>query len=163
MQNPGHRLIQLVYVSRPCPFLDLEDVHDILQVAQRRNNESGITGILSFGRNYFLQALEGPELTVMECLGAIREDPRHTDMRVIYSDPITQRLFPTWSMAYVPKPLLFEILRSSGIVLNWHEAEDSIRSWDEKHAISALTSISQEPRANLSPHNTMLFSVRLDH
>nr|MBV6630803.1 BLUF domain-containing protein [Oceanococcus sp. HetDA_MAG_MS8] len=153
MEHMGHPLIRLVYVSKPRADLSLVDVHDILDVAQKRNRDEAITGVLSFGPSYFLQALEGSEMRVMRLLGGITQDDRHSDLRVVYSEPVAKRMFPHWSMAYIPKPMLFEILRSSGLTLDWFEAEDQILAWNQPVAESALRLVSVEPPANVIRHN----------
>ena len=156
MDTLGHPLIRLVYVSQPRPDLNLADVHNILEVAQKRNREEALTGILSFGPNYFLQALEGNELRVMRLLEAIKLDRRHSDMRVIYSEPVACRLFPHWSMAYIPKPMLFDLLRRSGITLDWFDAEERIRAWNKSYADKALGLISHEPHSPVIRHNHLI-------
>lgn len=154
-QHESHPLIQLVYVSCPARSVDLDDLYNIVRVAQRRNHDKDITGILSFGAQFFLQALEGPEKQVLECLDSIQQDSRHSDIRVVYSQPVAERCFPGWPMAYVPKPLLFEILRSNGVQLEWAETDTQVRNWTQEHASMALACIRQEPEPNISRHNPL--------
>lgn len=153
MRDLGQTLIQLLYISRPAPGVGLDDLHTIVRDAQKRNSQLGITGILSFGRHYFLQALEGQEYQVNQCLDTIRSDSRHSDIQVIYQHAIEERWFPAWPMAYVPKPLLIEILRSAGLPLDWTDVDAHIRSWDKGQATQALSVIRREPQLNIAHHN----------
>ncbi len=60
-----------------------------------RNQHSG--ALLECG-GWFLQALEGPRLNVLEVYERIASDPRHRAIRLIKAEPITERKFADWNM-----------------------------------------------------------------
>ncbi|MGQ7159049.1 BLUF domain-containing protein, partial [Escherichia coli] len=48
-----------------------------VSIANRRNMQSDVTGILLFNGSHFFQLLEGPEEQVKMIYRAICQDPRH--------------------------------------------------------------------------------------
>ena len=93
-------MIQVVYASRSAvPQGDqLTMLGAIQAVSYRRNAERSITGFLINDGQLFYQALEGPSSGVAALLDRIREDPRHSDMRVLGESSIQVRGFAEWSM-----------------------------------------------------------------
>lgn len=73
---------------------------EILRGARPFNGLNGVTGLLCATRDRFLQVLEGPEDSVGLALERIRADDRHHDMKIVSDQPITQRAFGDWAMAY---------------------------------------------------------------
>lgn len=70
----------------------------IVSHARWRNAAQGITGLLVFDGMRFCQHIEGPRDTVTALLSAIEQDPRHTDIRVVYDGPIAARRYPRFDM-----------------------------------------------------------------
>ncbi len=60
-----------------------------------------MTGLLLYLDGNFMQVLEGPEEAVMDIFGKIEKDIRHTNIIVILKDPIAEREFSEWSMAFL--------------------------------------------------------------
>jgi hypothetical protein len=94
---------KLVYCSTGCidgtaPELSSQ-IHRILDVARKNNEEGAVTGALLFSGANFAQALEGPLPAVERIFEKIQRDPRHRDVTVLHSGESDQRDFPTWSMA----------------------------------------------------------------
>jgi len=76
---------------------------NILHTSNQLNLANGITGILYFSSQYFLQYLEGENSHVESTYERICRDPRHTNLRIVDRAAIDSRDFSSWSMAYVPK------------------------------------------------------------
>ena len=94
-------MISLIYVSTATRLLNNEELLEILH-ASRRNNQAGlVTGLLLYKDGNFMQVLEGPEESVMEIFGKILKDTRHTDITVLTTDPIKERQFADWKMAFL--------------------------------------------------------------
>ena len=91
-------LVQLAYVSSPRDGITATDVDEIVKSSTRNNSEIGVTGLLIWRENQFFQVLEGPELAVDILLRHIREDSRHSNLKVIFRKYITKRKFGSWSM-----------------------------------------------------------------
>lgn len=97
---------RLVYRSRvvqPAPMAALDD---ILSVARSQNARWRITGVLGFTGRTYVQFLEGPAESLDSLLEQLRNDPRHTDLRILARGPVAGRLVATWTMARVDLSLL---------------------------------------------------------
>jgi len=95
---PLFRLAYLSSACRPAP----EDLEAILAASRRNNDAEGITGMLLFDSDVFLQVLEGARAAVSACFLRIARDPRHRDVEVLNACNVDERLFADWSMHYVP-------------------------------------------------------------
>lgn len=93
-------LTGLVYISAADPMLVEDDIRDILKVAQTRNRDDGVTGLLIYSGTSFVQILEGQRQTLQELMTSIRGDRRHYDVSLLEHRPIDDRAFDKWSMAY---------------------------------------------------------------
>jgi len=93
---------QLTYLSRNARAGDAtaldEQIGQILEVSRRNNARDGLTGYLVSDGAWFLQILEGDGDRVGAALARIRDDERHSEVRVISSRQIRMRSFPQWSM-----------------------------------------------------------------
>ena len=78
-------LVRLLYVSRATQFTT-ESLEVILQRARRHNAEHGITGILCYSNNIFMQLLEGSREEVNRLYTEIQRSVHH-DLAPILPDP----------------------------------------------------------------------------
>jgi len=92
-------LVQLLYASRLSEGTTAATASVILQQARLRNPDSGITGVLCHGDHLFLQLLEGGREQVNALFARIQRDTRHTDVTLLHYGEVTQRRFPSWTMA----------------------------------------------------------------
>ena len=104
-------LIRLVYASSVSDHLSQTDIELILKAAKKNNLDQGITGILYFNNNYFLQCLEGDREQVNALYNKIVNDSRHHRVVILNYQEIHGRDFHDWSMGYIPissatKPLV---------------------------------------------------------
>lgn len=115
---------QLLYVSRLAPACTWEVVKEIVAAARRNNPSFGVTGALLFDGERFCQLIEGDEPAVRRLMDNIARDPRHTDLRLLFtgrspSGPCTQR----WVSGYCDAHELevFDTTPSpgEGIALEW--------------------------------------------
>lgn len=90
----------VLYTAKTYKPFDRSRLAHILSVARIRNEMSGLTGVLLYGKCTVMQYLEGPQVEVEKTLERIRRDTRVYDVRIELSRTITSRLFPNWSMAY---------------------------------------------------------------
>ena len=94
-------LLQLIYASQPFGFDDLT-LAGILSAAQRNNSRDGITGALICREDLYMQLLEGEEVAVEAAYERIRRDNRHGEIKKLFSEKPSARLFPTWAMRHDP-------------------------------------------------------------
>ena len=97
-------LIEIVYSSETPNPLSGDDVRALLDHARRKNTEWGVTGLLCYDHNRFLQIIEGEMDVIMDLFHAIQNDPRHTNIRILHEGDIDGRAFTDWKMAYEPVP-----------------------------------------------------------
>jgi hypothetical protein len=91
---------QLLYVSNTAQPVSVGDLDDILTASRRNNAQLGITGLLLFIDDGFLQVLEGEESAVREVYARVASDPRHGNATVMLDREIPARAFPEWSMGF---------------------------------------------------------------
>ncbi|PTS82046.1 blue light sensor protein [Pseudomonas sp. HMWF032] len=95
-------LVRLLYVSKVVNGLGAHEIDALLQVARQHNAKVGITGMLAFNGEFFLQVLEGGRTAVNQLYQHIALDSRHEQLLLLQVSEIDERQFPEWSMAYVP-------------------------------------------------------------
>ncbi len=118
------KILRLIYVSR-ASFIDNEgpdrdneldsNVVEILATAREFNREARISGALYFADGFFFQCLEGKASVVYPLLERIKQDSRHTDLKVSYCKSVRRRLFKEWTMKYVPVAKeVIEVMQTKG-------------------------------------------------
>lgn len=70
-------LTTLIYRSHIRDDEPVKKIEEMVSIANRRNMQSDVTGILLFNGSHFFQLLEGPEEQVKMIYRAICQDPRH--------------------------------------------------------------------------------------
>lgn len=94
-------LVRLLYASRPATPISAAILDEILAQSRTNNPEQGITGILCFSDNIFIQVLEGGRDEVCETYNKIVRDNRHREVRILTYDEISERRFGGWTMGQV--------------------------------------------------------------
>jgi hypothetical protein len=94
-------LIRCLYASRASGKLDDETLQSIFSQSRENNPPRGITGLLCYGQNVFIQVLEGGRDEVCDLYNDIVMDKRHTHVRMLVFEEIDERLFGIWKMGEV--------------------------------------------------------------
>ncbi|QDQ28532.1 BLUF domain-containing protein [Chitinimonas arctica] len=94
-------LVRLLYASHASKPHCAESMESILTESRKHNPEHGITGVLCFSGDIFLQVLEGGRREVSALYHRIARDPRHCDIELLYFEEISERLFSSWTMGQV--------------------------------------------------------------
>lgn len=94
-------LIRLLYASRAAEALTQEVIESILAQSREHNPALGITGILCWSGDIFMQVLEGGREAVNHLYNEIVRDPRHRDVTLLYYQEISERHFAGWTMGQV--------------------------------------------------------------
>lgn len=94
-------LVRLLYASRATTPTDTSVYDSILEQSRARNPKLGITGILCFSENLFIQVLEGGRDEVCELYNTIVRDGRHQHVRILSFEEIRERRFGSWTMGQV--------------------------------------------------------------
>jgi hypothetical protein len=93
-------LVRLLYASR-CVDPSPSSIESILTESRAKNPSQGITGILCYSGDVFLQAIEGGRSAVSALYNHIVSDTRHKDVTLLHFEEITERRFGGWTMGQV--------------------------------------------------------------
>ena len=90
----------MVYLSDAVRPMSSPDLDAILRSARAFNESVGVTGLLVYAQQSFLQALEGDPDAVEQAFARTAASSQHRNLRCspIYSEPA--RRFPSWSMGF---------------------------------------------------------------
>jgi len=94
-------LVRLMYASRATETVRPEVLNAILKKSTHNNPAVGVTGVLCFSGEIFLQVLEGGRGQVSKLYNRIAQDPRHQDVVLLSYDEIDERSFAGWAMGQV--------------------------------------------------------------
>lgn len=94
-------LVRLLYASRAAAPIDAVIVDSILEKSRRNKPPLGISGILCFSDDLFMQVLEGGRDEVCELYNTIVRDERHVNVRLLSFEEIPERRFGGWTMGQV--------------------------------------------------------------
>lgn len=90
-----------MYISRLAPDKDCACVGAIVKQARRLNADAGITGVLGFDGERFVQYAEGPPDAIRTLITALVSDDRHVDFTVkAQGHGVPDRRFSDWQMGY---------------------------------------------------------------
>jgi hypothetical protein len=94
-------LVRLLYASRAAKPANAKTIASILTECQSNNPGRGITGVLCYSDEIFLQVLEGGRDAVCDTFNAIVRDERHEQVRLLHFEEISERRFGGWTMGQV--------------------------------------------------------------
>ncbi|MEM7017174.1 MAG: BLUF domain-containing protein [Pseudomonadota bacterium] len=83
----------VVYMSKASTIMKNKDLEAILEVSRKNNEASGITGMLLYRNQLFIQMLEGEEVTVKTLYEKIFNDARHFECRLMDEGTSEERFF----------------------------------------------------------------------
>ena len=94
-------LVRLLYASRAVAEIGGDLIDEILNRSQAHNPEHGITGVLCYGGDVFMQVLEGGRAPVNALYNRIVRDERHRQVMLLHYQEIAERRFGGWTMGQV--------------------------------------------------------------
>ena len=99
-------LERLLYRSKATSTLGSLHLFNLLSEARAKNLDQGITGHLLYSEEVFVQCIEGPPEAVEALWSSLQKDGRHHDIELLAREPISERKFAEWSMAFSSYPSL---------------------------------------------------------
>jgi hypothetical protein len=93
-------VISLTYLSSASAPFDAYALEKLLEVSRRNNHAAGLSGMLLYAEEHFIQTLEGDEAAVEAALARISADTRHRNILVALREDIDERRFGDWSMGF---------------------------------------------------------------
>jgi Sensors of blue-light using FAD len=94
-------LVRLMYASRATEAINQEALQAILKKSVANNPRVGVTGVLCFSGEIFLQVLEGGRSQVSALYNRIAQDARHREVVLLSYEEIGERSFAGWAMGQV--------------------------------------------------------------
>ena len=94
-------LVRCLYASRSLKPLPTALLDEVLEQSRRNNPRHGITGLLCFTSDMFVQVIEGGRDEVCELFNRIVRDDRHHQVRLLTYEEISERKFGSWTMGQV--------------------------------------------------------------
>ena len=94
-------LVRCLYASRPAKPITSALCDEILKQSRANNPRRGITGLLCFTSDVFVQVIEGGRDDVSKLFNAIIHDDRNKDVCLLVFEEISERHFGNWSMGQV--------------------------------------------------------------
>lgn len=94
-------LVRCLYASRARQPLLPATIDAIVEQSRRNNPPRGITGLLCFVDDIFVQVLEGGRDEVCDLFNTIVGDERHQGVRLLVYEEIGERRFGHWNMGQV--------------------------------------------------------------
>jgi hypothetical protein len=94
-------LVRLLYASRAAHAVSPQTIDSILQQSRTNNPALGITGVLCYGGDVYMQALEGGRDAVNALYMKIVRDERHREVMLLHYAEVPERHFSGWTMGQV--------------------------------------------------------------
>lgn len=91
-------ICQLIYVSKASIPLSHAGLRALIEVAAGFNASRGVTGLLLYANETFMQVLEGGVADVDAVMERILRDKRHHDINILAKSAVMAREFGRWSM-----------------------------------------------------------------
>jgi len=90
----------IIYSSRENSSFSDSEKSELLDSARDFNSSKDISGMLLYFDRVFFQVLEGPRDQIHQLYDKIQKDSRHQSVTTHVDEPLEQRLFSEWSMAF---------------------------------------------------------------
>ena len=94
-------LHEIIYVSLATHEMAQAELLQLLDESRGYNVAHGITGLLMYHRQEFLQLLEGERDEVEALYATICRDPRHQQVYAMWEGPVQALSFDHWAMGFV--------------------------------------------------------------
>ena len=91
---------RIIYCSQSTADVSPEELVALLELCRRNNEQAGLTGMLLYSSQSFLQVLEGDEGALATTYARILADDRHTNLRLLLNADVAAPLFPDWTMGF---------------------------------------------------------------
>lgn len=94
-------MFQVLYRSEGDQLFPPDQLGPLLTASRTRNAAAGLTGMLVFAQNHFLQVLEGRAENVVETFARIERDSRHRNIVTLFRGHAPAgRCFAEWAMGF---------------------------------------------------------------
>jgi FAD-dependent sensor of blue light len=91
---------RITYCSQASYDFAPEELIALLKQARPNNDRAGVSGMLLYGGQSFLQLLEGDAKTLEATYSKVLADDRHTNLRLLAETDVAAPLFPDWTTGF---------------------------------------------------------------
>ena len=93
-------LVELSYLSEAVSDMSFLGLMRLLESARAFNQKNGITGILFYDNQQFIQVIEGERSAIMKTWKRIQDDKRHHRIELLEIKEISERIYPDWLLRF---------------------------------------------------------------
>ena len=91
---------RIIYCSRAAFDVSPDELVALLELSRRNNAAAGLSGMLLYSSQSFLQVLEGEPDALRATYDRILRDGRHSHLRLLMDAEAPRALFPDWTMGF---------------------------------------------------------------
>jgi hypothetical protein len=91
---------RIIYCSQSTSDVSPDELVALLETSRRNNEQAGLSGMLLYCSQSFLQVLEGDDAQLQKTYARIRADDRHTNLRMLMNADVVAPMFPDWTMGF---------------------------------------------------------------
>lgn len=91
---------RILYCSQATQDLSPEELVALLALSRRNNEAAGLSGMLLYCSQSFMQVLEGEPAPLTQTYNRILTDPRHSNLRKLMDADVPTPMFPDWTMGF---------------------------------------------------------------
>lgn len=91
---------RIIYCSQATWDVAPDELVSLLELSRRNNERDGLSGMLLYCSQSFLQVLEGDSEALDRTYQRIRADDRHMNLRLLLDAEVPRPMFPDWTMGF---------------------------------------------------------------
>ncbi|MDQ2756962.1 MAG: BLUF domain-containing protein [Actinomycetota bacterium] len=91
---------RIIYCSQSTFDVSPDELVALLELSRRNNERDGLSGMLLYSSQSFLQVLEGEEAALASTYDRILGDDRHQNLRMLMNAEVAAPMFPDWTMGF---------------------------------------------------------------
>jgi Sensors of blue-light using FAD len=91
---------RIIYCSQATSDVTPEELVALLESSRVNNERFGLSGMLLYSSQSFLQVLEGEQSALEATYGRILADDRHNNLRMLMNADVPAPMFPDWTMGF---------------------------------------------------------------
>jgi Sensors of blue-light using FAD len=91
---------RIIYCSQATSDISPDELVALLELSRNNNQQAGLSGMLLYCSQSFLQVLEGDEDALQATYARISVDDRHMNLRMLMNADVAAPMFPDWTMGF---------------------------------------------------------------
>ena len=91
---------RIIYCSQATSDVSPDELVALLELSRANNQRAGLSGMLLYSSQSFLQVLEGEDEPLRATYARILTDERHMNLRMLMNADVASAMFPDWTMGF---------------------------------------------------------------